>query len=222
MDLSKFSGQNYIALLLIFLGAGFLLQSLGYFDFGWIIGQWWPALIIIFGIIEFSKPTPRKIVPALIILFGTILLFSRFTSTDVNFWGLFWPLILLFIGGSLLFRQKPDTSSLETALDTFTFMSGTEKRVKSKGFTGGSAVTLLGGTTIDLREATLAEGATLDVLVFAGGIEILLPEDCQVNNQVLAIAGGIEDKTLGITKSTQTLILTGTVLMGGIDIKFRR
>ena len=86
MNLTKLSGQNYFALLLIFLGAGFLLQTLGYFDFGWILSQWWPLLIIIFGIIEFSKPSQRKIGPALVILFGTILLFNRFNAVKVRVW----------------------------------------------------------------------------------------------------------------------------------------
>ena len=222
MNLTKLSGQNYFALLLIFLGAGFLLQTLGYFDFGWILSQWWPLLIIIFGIIEFSKPSQRKIGPALVILFGTILLFSRFNAVDVNFWAIFWPLVLIFVGGSILFRQAGDKVVSDKSVDTFVLMSGTEKRLNSEDFVGGSSVTLFGGTVIDLRQATLAKDAKLDLLTFAGGVEIFVPENCRVNNQLLVLMGGVEDKTQDVTNPTQTLTLTGTVLMGGVDIKFQR
>ena len=222
MNLTKLSGQNYFALLLIFLGAGFLLQTLGYFDFGWILSQWWPLLIIIFGIIEFSKPSQRKIGPALVILFGTILLFSRFNAVDVNFWAIFWPLVLIFVGGSILFRQAGDKVVSDKSVDTFVLMSGTEKRLNSEDFVGGSSVTLFGGTVIDLRQATLAKDAKLDLLTFAGGVEIFVPENCRINNQLLVLMGGVEDKTQDVKNPTQTLTLTGTVLMGGVDIKFQR
>lgn len=222
MDLTKFTGQNYIALLLIILGSGFLLQTLGYFDFGWVLSQWWPAAIIIFGIIEFSKPSQRKIGPAIVILFGTILLFSRFNTSEVNFWGLFWPLVLLFIGASILFRQPGEKLIAEKSIQAFAFMSGVEKRLNTDGFVGGSSVTLFGGTVIDLRQAKLADNATLDLLTFAGGVEIYLPENCRVNNQVLVLLGGIEDRTQEVANPTQTLVLTGTVLMGGVDIKHNR
>ena len=222
MNLAKLSGQNYFALLLIFLGSGFLLQTLGYFDFGWILSQWWPLLIIVFGIIEFSKPSQRKIGPALVILFGTILLFSRFNAVDVNFWAIFWPLVLIFVGGSILFRQAGDKVVSDKSVDTFVLMSGTEKRLNSEDFVGGSSVTLFGGTVIDLRQATLAKDAKLDLLTFAGGVEIFVPEGCQVNNQLLVLMGGVEDKTQDVKNPTQTLTLTGTVLMGGVDIKLQR
>ena len=221
-ELNQAIWANYFAVLLIFLGAGFLLQTLGYFDFGWILSQWWPLLIIIFGIIEFSKPSQRKIGPALVILFGTILLFSRFNAVDVNFWAIFWPLALIFIGGSILFRRAGDKVVSDKSVDTFVLMSGTEKRLNSEDFIGGSSVTLFGGTVIDLRQATLTKDAKLDLLTFAGGVEIFVPENCRVNNQLLVLMGGVEDKTQDIKNPTQTLTLTGTVLMGGVDIKYQR
>ena len=110
----------------------------------------------------------------------------------------------------------------DKSVDTFVLMSGTEKRLNSEDFVGGSSVTLFGGTVIDLRQATLAKDAKLDLLTFAGGVEIFVPENCRINNQLLVLMGGVEDKTQDVKNPTQTLTLTGTVLMGGVDIKFQR
>ena len=52
-----------------------------------------------------------------------------------------------------------------------------------------------------------------------GGIEITVPTDWVVVNQIVPILGGVEDKSTGTQASQHRLILRGFVLMGGVEIK---
>jgi predicted membrane protein len=57
------------------------------------------------------------------------------------------------------------------------------------------------------------------VFVVWGGIEIVVPPDWAVSNQVTAIMGGVEDQSSGTQMSTHRLVIKGMVLMGGVTIK---
>jgi predicted membrane protein len=90
----------------------------------------------------------------------------------------------------------------------------------SDDFKGGQAMAVMGGCEIDLRRATIAQDeAVLDILAFWGGVGVRVPEEWQVVNRVNAFLGGIENKTQPIRGAKQRLVLTGTVIMGGAEVK---
>ena len=59
----------------------------------------------------------------------------------------------------------------------------------------------------------------LDIFAFWGGVVVQVPEDWEVDNRINAFLGGIENKTHGVRDSKQRLVLTGTVIMGGAEVK---
>ena len=62
--------------------------------------------------------------------------------------------------------------------------------------------------------------AVVDVFAMWGGIEIRVPEDWAVSNQVVPLMGGVEDKTRPPRGGTaHRLTLRGVAFMGGIEIK---
>lgn len=219
MSTSMFSGQNFIALTLIILGTGFMLDQLNLFDFGDIISRWWPLFIVAYGAIEYMKSGRRSWAALFIAGLGAALLATRLTNTDINIWTLIWPGILIFAGLSLLLRRNPTGLSSEKSVNDFAIFGGNEKRIAVKDFAGGSVSAVFGGSTLDLRKAEMAKDARLDVMVLFGGVEVYVPENCRVVNQSMAIFGGTDDKSHADDKSTQTLTITGTVLFGGLDIK---
>ena len=78
----------------------------------------------------------------------------------------------------------------------------------------------MGGCEIDLRKATIGEEeAVLDIFAFWGGVVIQVPEEWEVDNRVNAFLGGVENKTRPVPSGAQRLVLTGTVLMGGAEVK---
>ena len=78
----------------------------------------------------------------------------------------------------------------------------------------------MGGIELDLRQAGTENGeAVIDVFVLWGGIEITVPPDWTVSNQVTPILGGAEDKSTGTQQARNRLIVKGVVIMSGVDIK---
>jgi hypothetical protein len=103
----------------------------------------------------------------------------------------------------------------------FTF-SGAQVRVESQNFKGGALGVTAGGVELDFRNARLApEGATLDVRVVMGGVDIRVPDTWQVYCEVTPLFGGADDET----RSTQgvsdapRLRVVGTVTLGGVNIR---
>ncbi len=84
-----------------------------------------------------------------------------------------------------------------------------------------SAVSILGGGEIDLREARFAEPTvTIHAVAILGGIEITVPEDALVHVTGVGIMGAFEHIASGESKpGGPNVIVTGVALMGGVEIK---
>ena len=77
----------------------------------------------------------------------------------------------------------------------------------------------MGGVSIDLRDASMeADEATINVSAVMGGVDIRVPRSWTVVNRVSAILGGVDDHTRPVD-ANKRLIVEGSVLMGGLDIK---
>jgi predicted membrane protein len=64
-----------------------------------------------------------------------------------------------------------------------TIMNGGEFRSRASNLRSGTAITIMGGVRIDLRDATLdPSGASLELNTMMGGLEVLVPEDWAVES----------------------------------------
>ena len=80
----------------------------------------------------------------------------------------------------------------------------------------------MGGIEFDLRHAGTDNGeAVIEVFVLWGGIEIIVPPDWAVSNQVTPIMGGAEDSSTGTQQARHRLVVKGVVIMGGVDIRLQ-
>ncbi len=109
----------------------------------------------------------------------------------------------------------------ENTVNAFVIMGGIGRRFNTQDFKGGTAIAVMGGVELDLRQASIAQGeAAIDVLAFWGGIEIRVPEDWVVESQVFPFMGGFEDRT-GPRPSgaRKRLVVRGLAFMGGVEVK---
>jgi predicted membrane protein len=113
-------------------------------------------------------------------------------------------------------------SSAEDVMDSTCIFSETKKSSLSKNFKGGVVVNIFGGTELNLMQADFEETAKLDIEQVFGGTKLLIPAHWGVKSELVTIFGSLEDKrpaaANGIDKP-KTLILTGTSVFGGIDIR---
>lgn len=217
----KSFGAFYFPLAIIVIGIGWLLDSLDVFNFWSVFGDWWPILIILAGFASLRSNKESITGPLLVIVVGVFLLLSTIDSIDFNFFAYFWPTLIIIIGISLLtHRQKTaNVSDGGNTVKGFTMFGGIEKSNASQAFQGGDITTLFGGAKIDLRNAHMANNAELTVFAAFGGIEILVPDSCEISLKVTPFFGGSEDKRTFSATPTQKLTVRGSVWFGGLEIK---
>lgn len=99
-------------------------------------------------------------------------------------------------------------------------MSGGNYRYNSKNLKGGKISAIMGGAEINLREADIdGDSMTIEVFALMGGVDLWVPETWTVINHMTPILGGVEDKTVPPAKRGKELIIHGTAIMGGIEVK---
>ena len=160
-----------------------------------------------------------------------------------------WPSILVLIGAVMILRPKrspwecndkqkkkrEDSSGIEEAtvidekhnykedyIDSTSIFSGSKKIIISKNFKGGDVVTIFGGTELDFSQADMLKPVTMEITTIFGGTKLIIPSNWEIKSEAVMIFGGIEDKRRMQTITgppEKTLILKGTVLFGGIEIK---
>lgn len=188
-----------LGVILLVLGCLMTLSNLGWIQFR--LRDWWPLLLIGGGILLLFKgqqndagsagqPAPKFDMPGSEKP-GTITIAAAATAT-------------------------PDSAS---TIDSFGIMSGNKINVISQAFGGGEATAIMGGIEIDMRMASMQKPATLHLFAVWGGIELVVPNDWVVINNVVAIMGGVDDKTVPPLNPEKCLILEGYVVMAGVEIK---
>jgi predicted membrane protein len=235
---SVFTPQFVLGIIIIALGAGFLLDNFGYFDVIEYI-RYWPALLIVYGVAKLiqSPGNPGRIFGGILVAVGALMLLDRMyiITFHIHDW---WPVILIIIGVNFLrgsqkrsqniFERQHGAASQDSSgtadayLKSFAFMSGVRRSIVSKEFRGGEITAIMGGCELDFREAIIkGDEAVLDVFTMMGGIEMRVPMDWTVVVQAVPIMGGVEDKSYiqQDAKPSKRLIITGNIIMGGVEIK---
>jgi hypothetical protein len=149
------------------------------------------------------------------------------------------PLIIVVIAGTFWTHTAGRTSTnAETAssdqVKVSAILGGSSLVSHSPAFRKAEITTFMGGSQLDLRQATIAPGqeAVIDIDALMGGIAIRVPENWQVDVGTTMIMGGVDDQRPRASRRQSTdapatpdaspaprLRVTGTIVMGGLVIK---
>jgi predicted membrane protein len=218
--------RYFLGIALVLFGTVFLFDQLGLWNFGWLVSVAWPIIFVIVGISQIASTNKSFIGGLFFVTIGLLLIANNLDYLPYGFWGAFWPIILIFIGLSIIFRHRKFHKKnivADSDINYFTMFSGANHKIESAGFKGGSISTFFGGTQLDLRRASLApEGANLDLSCAFGGIEIKVPPDMRIQAIGTPILGALENKTnqnVDHNQITPVLKINYFVIFGGIEIK---
>jgi hypothetical protein len=183
--------------------------------------SWWPAALVAFGLAHFLQRqwTGGAVWIAVGAFFLAPLLGVHFVSVR-KVLGL-WPLLISAAGVTLVI-QAIRPAARGNGMHVLAVMAGNVRRLGGQEFVGGDAIAVMGGCEIDLGSAHLTGEGVIDVLAFWGGIEIRVPRGWRVVSRTTAILGGYADHTDGGTEGSPQLVIRGSIIMGGVDVKNSR
>ena len=175
----------------------------------------WAAGLVLAGLVTIvsSRQLLTRAWGLLLMAAGVSIGLNAYGVIDVSIWKLFWPVVLIAVGLMMVFsigsggRKRAEESGTDDNEKVAIFY-GEQSRVRGD-YTGGSATAIFGGVDLDLRQANIKDGAIIDVFTFCGGININLPDDVIVKNEVRGVLGGSDDKTMSKPSAKKTIYLRG-------------
>lgn len=234
----RITPQFVLGMLVLVFGVVLTLDNLDIIDARHVL-RYWPAILIIYGGFKILQPdsTGARFWGMVLAFFGAALLADKLYLFDFRLWD-FWPLLLVALGAMLLWRTSTrsrfgnpssnvnilsGTGSTESnaIVNASAILGGVRRIVQTQDFRGGELTAVMGGCDVDLRTAAIANNpAVIDVFAFWGGIEIKVPQSWSVSFEGTPILGGFDDKTFRQgTEATQRLIVRGTIVMGGVEVR---
>jgi predicted membrane protein len=207
----------------------------------WIFS--WQMLLIALGLFIGFRHNFRRPAWLVLVLVGGIFLYSDLYP-EVELKRYIVPIVLVSIGALIMFRPKHSRrcrvekknlennplnaenmegeSTAEDYVDSTSIFGGAKKNIISKNFRGGDLVNIFGGTELDLTRADFTGTAEIEITTIFGGTKLIIPSNWTVRSEAVTLFGGLEDKrnmSTAIDNPAKTLILKGTVIFGGIELK---
>lgn len=127
---------------------------------------------------------------------------------------------LLTVAGVAVRRTVPVFGSeSDDAFSIVFVMSGGPFRSTAKGLRSGEVLAFMGGAELDLRRATIVDGATLRLRAVMGGIDVIVPTGWRVEVATSAFMGGIDNRTdPDADPDGPLLLIEALAVMGGIAV----
>jgi len=211
---------------------------------GWIFT--WPVLLIGIGLLTGIKSRFHNPGSFILILIGSVFFIEQ-SVPGVDIGNYIGPIIMIGLG--ILFILRPRHHSFgryrrerwqrnfmesgmnpnnyipskgnEEYLDVHSVLGGVKKNIQSKNFKGGEIVCFMGGAEINLMQADIQGTVVLEVNNVFGGTKLIIPANWNVQIEISATFGGVEDKRnfqSNPPDQDKKIILKGSCLFGGIEI----
>lgn len=225
----KHEFKSFFGFIMLFLGSYFLLRNEFDFDFG--LGQYiWPLGLIALGVyLILQKQRENRVLDevrtdwekkrkmdtgysknyaedAKIVDEN-----GNTTSSDQSFQS----------GAGSGFTRTTGTA-FSDRLNIDAIFSGVNRKLMSKNFQGGKITAAFGGVDLDMTTVDFNGVITIQVDIIFGGVKMIVPPHWDIRTEVTNIAAGIEDKRYfreGGVDPNKVVVLRGTILFGGLEIK---
>lgn len=236
------SNRIWLGVILIILGALFIMDNFGffYFDFHPLFFSWYTIFLIIGIVLVINHK--NSFIGYVFLGIGLIGILRHFPNFFFLDFGNLWPLIFLAIGLWLLFNrrdsqrysrhktqagqnQSQTNFSSYDCIDEVAVFNTIKRTINSENFKGGRFTSIFGGAKLDFTNAKLAPGEnTLEITTIFGGVNIRVPQNWNVLVNVTSIFGGFDDKRFSRVNPAEisqgVLIIKGAAIFGGGELLY--
>lgn len=212
--------RTVLGLVLVVVGSVLALDSAGILRSAGL-GTWWPLLLIGAGFVKVRQPREdgqRAAGVAFLMLGGVLQLTSILAVSSA------WPLLMVAFGAFLIWRSGDRAAPAATVSESpwvsdMTLLGYLKRSHRSTELRGGSMTAVMGVMELDLRNATLVNGACVDVVAFWGGIEIKVPNDWTLDARVVPLMGAFQSRPAALpSPAGPRLVLRGHAIMGAVIV----
>lgn len=233
--------KDYSALIwgLIFVAVGIIFGgnalNIWYIDI--FFPGWWTLFLIIPGLISMVR-YGFNWGSGILVIIGLVLLFDALDIIDDGvIWKLIFPLVLVALGISIIasffrtgtkkgIKSEEYSKSKSYKYDSTQYprytaiLGGGDYKNNTEDLKGVVAEAILGGLSIDLRDAKITEDIVLELTAVLGGIDIFIPDNVRVEIiSGVPVLGGFEHKINRNAISGPKVRIKYTAVLGGIEIK---
>ena len=233
--------KDYSALIwgLIFVVVGIIFggNALNIWDIDIFFPGWWTLFLIIPGLISMVR-YGFNWGSGILVIIGLVLLFDALDIIDDGvIWKLIFPLVLVAVGISIIasffrtgtkkgIKSEEYSKSKSYKYDSTQYprytaiLGGGDYKNNTEDLKGVVAEAILGGLSIDLRDAKITEDIVLELTAVLGGIDIFIPDNVRVEIiSGVPVLGGFEHKINRNAISGPKVRIKYTAVLGGIEVK---
>lgn len=216
-------------------------------EMGAAIPQWifsWQMFLIVLGVFIGVKHAFRNFSWFILIVVGSVFLLREYTP-ELEFTRYLWPVTIILIGFFMLIRPRRkhhdewrkwkqmrrrgcinyegNESFNNDKIDISAVFGSVKKNILSKSFKGGEVNAVFGGAEINMSQADIQGTIELEVNQVFGGTRLIIPANWEIQSELSAILGSVEDKrrlnTTPAGDGSKVLVLKGAAVFGGIEIQ---
>jgi predicted membrane protein len=178
----------------------------------------WQMLLVVIGVVVLLASRRSWLGGTLLIGIGGYFLIPEIFHISKSEMVIFWPAILVLLGIGMLSKMyaqpkkkfwKFKTENLnDDFMENTVIFGGGSKQISSYDYKGGRVTAIFGG---------------LEIEAIFGGVTLIVPKDWNVKTDITPIMGGVYDNIQEMPGTyvdpAAELIIRGTVVMGGVEIK---
>lgn len=96
----------FSGVMLVILGGLFLADQMGALHIGQVFHVWWPAVLVIAGLLNLIEKPAAPFMPLIMLTVGSALLLANLHVVQLGSVWRLWPLVLIAMGLNILVGQR--------------------------------------------------------------------------------------------------------------------